>query len=200
MPLNSPLINPPYGKDDKVATAFQLAFTLLELAALGDIAVHRGPLNVNQNVAHCHTFTQRGDLLAATQRMFLDQFVATRKEAQELDGIESKDFGRLATHVAGRYTSLMRMRPMQVITADNLHLVQVAMSVVVNTRDAPLPKRFAFHIVPPYYFDPALLNAQDWEVPRSDSPKAHPEIALRAGKEFRILREIATCSLTELDS
>ena len=74
------------------------------------------------------------------------------------------------------------------------------MSAVVNTRDAPLPKRFAFHIVPPYYFDPALLNAQDWEVLRSDSTTAHPEIALRAGKEFRILGEIATCSLTELDA
>jgi hypothetical protein len=103
-------------------------------------------------------------------------------------------------HVVGRYTSLMRMRPMTVITAENLHRVQVVLSPAVNTRDAPLPKRLAFHIVPPYYFDTALINAQDWEVLRSDSMIAHPEIALRAGKEFRILGEIATCSLTELDA
>jgi len=89
---------------------------------------------------------------------------------------------------------------MTVITAENLHRVQVVLSPAVNTRDAPLPKRLAFHIVPPYYFDPALLNAQDWEVLRSDSTIAHPEVALRAGKEFRILGEVATCSLAELDA
>ena len=190
MMSNSLDVKAPYDSEDKVATVFQLAFTLLELAALGDIAVHRGPLNVKANLPHCHTFSQRGDLLAAAQKKFLKEFQVTREEAQELDNIESKDFGRLTMHVVGRYTSLMRMQPMQVITADNLHLVQVVMSAVVNTRDAPLPKRFAFHIVPPYYFDPALLNAQDWEVLRSDSMLAHPEVLAMAGKEFKILGEI----------
>ena len=56
----------------------------------------------------------------------------TRKEAQELEDIEAKDFGRLTMHVAARYSELMRMRPMTVITADNLHLVQVALSPAVN--------------------------------------------------------------------
>ncbi len=32
MPLNSPPIKPPYGAQDKVATVFQLAFTLPQLA------------------------------------------------------------------------------------------------------------------------------------------------------------------------
>jgi hypothetical protein len=139
MPSNSPLTNPPYDSNDKVATVFQLAFTLLELAHLGDIFVHRGPLNTKANLVHCHTFSQRGDLLAKAQQKFLKEFQATREEAQELDDIETKDFGRLTMHVAARYTSLMRMRPMQVITADNLHLVQVVLSPVVNTRDAPIP-------------------------------------------------------------
>ena len=75
---NSPLIKPPYGPDDKVATAFQLAFTLLELAALGDIAVHRGPLNVKAHLPHCHTFSQRGTLLVEAQKKFLAEFIATR--------------------------------------------------------------------------------------------------------------------------
>ena len=132
MMSDSPMVRPPYDQDDKVATVFQLAFTLLELAQLGDIAVHRGPLNVKAHVAHLHTFTQRGALLVNAQKKFLAEFVATRKEAQELDGIESNDFGRLTMHVVGRYTSLMRMRPMTVITADNLHLVQVVLAPAVN--------------------------------------------------------------------
>ena len=197
---NSLHVKAPYDSEDKVATVFQLAFTLLELAQLGDIAVHRAPGDTKNHAAHCPTFTQRGNLLADAQKKFLDQFIATRKEAQKLDGIESKDFGLLTMHVAGRYSELMRMRPMTVITADNLHFVQVVLSPLVNTRDAPLPKRFAFHIVPPYYFDPALINAQDWEVLRSVSTTTHPEIVAKAGTEFRILGEIATCSLADLDA
>ncbi len=139
MMSNSPLVKPPYDQDDKVATVFQLAFTLLELAHLGDIFVHRGPLSGKATLAHCHTFSQRGDLLAKAQQKFIKAFQATREEAQELDGIESNDFGRLTMLIVGRYTSLMRMRPMQAITADNLHLVQVVMSAVVNNRDVPIP-------------------------------------------------------------
>jgi len=71
----------------------------------------------------------------------------------------------------------MQLRPFIKITAENLHLVQVVLSPAVNTLGAPPPRRFAFHIVPPYYFDPQLLDAQDWEVLRSESTTAHPEIA-----------------------
>ena len=79
MPLNSPPIKPPYGANDKVVTTFQLAFTLLELAHLGDIAVHRVPHgDKKDHVAHCHTFTQRGHLLAEAKSQYAIEYNAIR--------------------------------------------------------------------------------------------------------------------------
>jgi hypothetical protein len=77
--MNSPIVRPPYDKGDKVATTFQLAFTLLELAQLGDIAVHRAPGDdAKHHVAHCHTFTQRGHLLVEAKSRYATEYNAIR--------------------------------------------------------------------------------------------------------------------------
>ena len=76
---NSPIVRPPYDANDKVVTTFQLAFTLLELAQLGDIAVHRAPGNdAKHHVAHCHTFTQRDHLLAEAKSRYATEYNAIR--------------------------------------------------------------------------------------------------------------------------
>ena len=90
--------------------------------------------------------------------------------------LDSNEFTTLTQQVTETFTKRMRQQPTTVITASNLHHVLVALAPTVNTFGRPPPKQCAFHIVPPYYFDPALINAQDWEVLRSDSTVAHPEI------------------------
>ena len=54
---NSQPIKSPYGEGDRVVTVFQIAFGLLELASLGTISVHKGPLSLAQHVDHLQTFT-----------------------------------------------------------------------------------------------------------------------------------------------
>jgi hypothetical protein len=77
--MNSPPVKPPYDANDKVATTFQLAFTLLELAHLGDIAVHRAPGgDTKHHEKHCHTFTQRDHLLAAAKSQYATEYNAVR--------------------------------------------------------------------------------------------------------------------------
>jgi hypothetical protein len=107
-----------------------------------------------------------------------------------LHHLDSNEFTTLTQQVTETFTKRMRQQPTTMITASNLHHVLVALAPAVNTFGRPPPRQCAFHIVPPYYFDPLLLDAQDWEVLRSDAVIAHPEVTLRAGKEFKILGEI----------
>jgi hypothetical protein len=78
--------------------------------------------------------------------------------------------------VVDQYTSKMRQRPTIVITEKNLQSVQVVLSPKVNTKDAPLPKRCAFHVVVPHYFDPALSNSKDWRALLSKSSDDNPDV------------------------
>ena len=104
---NSPFLNPPYLPEEQVKTSFQIAFTLLELAQLGDIAVHRGPNDAKQYVAHCHTFTQRDHLVTAAKNKFALEFNATRNEAKDLNDLSGNEFADLTQQVVGRYTKMM---------------------------------------------------------------------------------------------
>ena len=107
MQANSPFINPPYVPDEQIKTSFQLAFTLLELAQLGDIAVHRGPTDVKQYVAHCHTFTQRDHLVTEAKKKFAVAFNTTRNDAKEIDDLDADEFADLTKQVVGTYTKRM---------------------------------------------------------------------------------------------
>ena len=75
-----------------------------------------------------------------------------------------------------QYTLKMRQQPTIAITLKNLQSVQVVLSPKVNTKDAPLPKRCAFHVVPPHYFDPALSDSKDWRALLSKASDDNPDV------------------------
>ena len=107
MQANSQFINPPYVPEDQIKTAFQIAFTLLELAQLGDIAVHRSPNDAKQYVAHCHTFTQRDHLVTEAKNKFALEFNSTRNAARDLSDLSGNEFADLTKQVVGTYTKRM---------------------------------------------------------------------------------------------
>jgi hypothetical protein len=66
----------------------------------------------------------------------------------------------------------------------------VVLSPAVNTGDKAPPKKLAFHIVPPHYFDPFLIDSNDWASLLSGSLDKHPVVPAGEGASFNVLNEI----------